>query len=224
MKASICIATVPQKAETLRLVLESIFAQKPGFEFEVIVAHDGKPAVVDTRVKNLIVRTGGEYRNPSVARNVAMRCATGDVLILQSDDVVHTDQDMIWELVEPLRSDTFQLARVVNSSDGKEYVSRRRKRPYFFLGSVFRKDVCAIGGNCEEFTEPGYDDTWFADCLIYGRGLKPVFREQVFGTHLDHPRPDLTGPYERMRALYQRKVSEAQADSSKWIGGPAWAC
>ncbi len=84
---------------------------------------------------------------------------------------------------------------------------------------MFRKDVYAIGGNCEEFTEPGYDDAWFADCLMNGLGLKPVYRRGVSGTHLDHPRPDLTGPYQRMRAMYQRKVAEA-----KWIGGPAWAC
>lgn len=221
MKCSICIATVPDKAQTFRLVLESIFRQQPGFEFEVIVAHDGEPEVADARAINLLVRTGGEYRNPSVARNVAMRWARGEVLLLQSDDVVH-GPDAIRELVDALQPGTFQLARVVNSSDGKEYVSRRNRRPYFFLGAVLRADVFAIGGNCEEFSEPGYDDTWFADCLIHGRGLKPVYREQVFGTHMDHPRPDLTGPYRRMRALYQRKHREAKADPAKWIGGAAW--
>lgn len=217
MKCSICIATVTEKAQTLQWVLETIFSQKPGFEFEVIVAHDSQPETTDDRVTNLIVRTGGGYRNPSVARNAAMRCASGEILILQSDDVIHDGPNVIFELVNSLERGTFQLARVVNSSDGKEYVSRRRRRPYFFLGSVFREDVFAIGGNCEEFTEPGYDDTWFADCLMYGRGLRPVYRRGVSGTHIDHPRPDLTGPYERMRALYQRKRYEAQ-----WIGGPAW--
>ena len=219
MKCSLCIATVPQKAETLRRVLASIFAQQ--FECEVIVAHDGAPIVVDERATNLVIRTSGEYRNPSVARNAAMRRAKGDVLILQSDDVIHDGPDVIRSLVEHLKPGGFQLARVVNS-DGKVYVSRSRRRPFFFLGSVFRQDVFAIGGNCEEFTEPGYDDSWFADCLMYGRGLKPVFRRGVSGTHIDHPRPDLTGPYERMRALYQRKFAEAKSDPAKWIGGPAW--
>lgn len=221
MKCSICIATVPQKAETFRRVLDSIFAQQTGFEFEVIVAHDMAPIEVDERVTNLVMRTAGEYRNPSVARNAAMRRAKGDVLVLQSDDVVHDGQDVIRSLVEHLKPGEFQLARVVNS-DGKVYVSRSRRRPFFFLGSVFRKDVCAIGGNCEEFTEPGYDDSWFADCLMYGLGLKPVFRQGVSGTHIDHPRPDLTGPYRRMRDLYLLKRFEAQADPAKWIGGPSW--
>lgn len=216
MKCSICIATVPGKARLFQRVLESIYAQQPGFDFEVIVAHDGAPIVVDQRATNFVLRTGGEYRNPAIARNVAMRHARGEVLILQSDDVVHDNPDVIRSLVEHLTPGTFQLARVVNS-DGKVYVSRSRRRPFFFLGSAFREDVFAIGGNCEEFTEPGYDDAWFADCLMNGRGLKPVYRRGVSGTHLDHPRPDLTAHYQRMRTLYQRKQAEA-----KWIGGPAW--
>jgi len=223
MKCSLCIATVADKADTLSRVLDSIFRQKPEFAFDVIVAHDTLPEVVDARAIHLIARCRGEYRNPSMARNLAMRRASGEVLILQSDDVVHDGPDVIRDLVDPLKSGAaFHLARVVNSRDQKEYVSRRRRKPYFFLGSVLREDVFAIGGNCEEFTEPGCDDKWFADCLMYGRGLRPVFRENVSGTHIDHPRTDLRGPHRRMRALYKRKRLEAQADPTKWIGGPAW--
>lgn len=216
MKCSVCIATVPQKAETFRRVLESIFVQQPGFAYEVIVAHDGYPEVSDPRAVNLVVRMTGEYRDPCVARNVAMRHAIGEVLVLQSDDVVHNEPNTLRSLVETLEPGTFQLAKVLNS-DGKHYVSPKRRRPFFFLGSVLREHVFAIGGNCEEFIEPGYDDTWFAACLMNGRGLRPVYRKRVSGTHIDHPRPDITEGRRRMKALYERKVAEAN-----WIGGPAW--
>ncbi len=63
------------------------------------------------------------------------------------------------------------------------------KRPLFFLGSLWRKDLYAVGGNDEDFVEPGYDDDWFGDCLIKGLGLKPQFLDHVVGLHLDHPRP-----------------------------------
>jgi len=227
MKCSICIATYCN-SNTLGRVLNSIFSQNPGFEFEVIVAHDSVPDDVDQRVKNLYARVSFDtpYRNSAIARNMAMKQAKGETLILQSDDVVHQDADTIERLVNDLESTEFLLATVINVKGELKcdtYVSPNRPKRRFFLGSVLREHIFKIGGHYEGFPEPGCEDDWLGDCLEYGLGLTPTFSYGIVGLHQDHWRsPDLDGCHDRMRAIRRRMAAAARIDPAKWIGGPSW--
>ncbi len=197
MRCSIVLAT-RNKAEYLKRTLRSIKRQDVPFEYEVIVVDDGSTDQTREVCKRAGVRyiklENAIYRNPAAARNVGYRVATGKIIIAQSDEVIHHTPNTIELLCSRLKQGEFLLATVYNyivktQQRKAMYTGKRNKRPFFFLGSLWRKDLYAVGGNDEEFTKPGYDDDWFADCLIRGLGLRPRFTDAVVGHHQDHPRP-----------------------------------
>jgi len=215
------------KPQELAKTLYTICSQEPSFEYEVIVVDDGSPEQYTREICEMLpvkyVRIDREpvYRNPSVARNLAYKHATtGEVIICQSDDVYH-DRDSIQRLVDELEIGGFVIATVWNVDESGKVVTptpfdkRFRQltgplmpRPLFFLGSVFSSDLYAVGGNDEEFTRPGREDVWFADCLINGQRLTPKY-STVRGFHQHHQRPPLSADYAASKKLYQRKRNEA---------------
>jgi hypothetical protein len=140
-------------------------------------------------------------------------------------------------MVEDYRPGIFDICRVRNATIGDggllspesdpfasvhlgiDYSGPWNPRPFFFLGCVAREDVCAIGGNDEDFIYPGYDDDWFAQCLMFGRKLEPRYRGDILGWHIDHPRPEWVNHiYNESQALLNRKQAAGvfQARSGPW--------
>ncbi len=230
IKASVCMASFNRDPLVLRQVLESVCSQKPPFEFEVIVADDGSeygaPDVCgDFPVKCIRIDRDPVARNPSVARNVAYRAATGDIIIPQSDDVIHQHGNSIETLCALLEEmpGSFILANVVRCDEHGEpngvYTGawrwKRRRKPLFFLGAVHRADVYAVGGDDEDFEKSGghaYEDAWFGDCLMNGRGLTPVYTCQAVGHHIAHPsRGAWSGRLKAINEkLYHKKLAEGK--------------
>lgn len=236
VQCSICLAT-RNKAEALDRTLRSIRTQKPAVTYELIVTDDGSTdgtADVCDRwgVDCYTFIENDTYRNPSVARNEAYREARGDVVICQSDDVMHASPEAIQRLTDELRPGHFIISRTLNWHVGKgqqwKYplpvlTGRESPRPFFFLGSVFRRDLYAVGGNSEDFVAPAFDDDWFGDCLIRGLKLTPVFHSDIIAHHQHHERPrDLSQLVKPSRVLYKMKVQQAEIGAAPWqaIGGP----
>ena len=200
MKCSIVIAT-RDHAQYLRRTLDSIYCQKPPFDWEVIVIDDGAnddtqevlkqyPQIRTERLPRL------EMHSPGRARNMAIRMAKGNVVVQQSDEVIHVRQDTIERLTLDLKPDTFIIATVYNYilSTGELHPRYTPTlpwtdiyRPLFFLGSSWRKDLYRIGGYDPDFTTPGSEDYWITDCLINGLHLMPIY-SPILGLHQDHPR------------------------------------
>jgi SAM-dependent methyltransferase len=162
-----------------------------------------------------------------VARNVGFKLAYGDVIIAQSDEVVHVTPDCIDRLVNDLTPSHMLFANVF-CRDEKEnvcgvFIGPTRKEPFFFLGSLFREDLYAVGGNDEEFIVcPAWEDNWFGDCLTRGRGLVPVYTTHIVAHHLFHEYfspQDCQGP---SKNLYYQKKDAAEKGKIKWeaSGGP----
>ena len=226
-RVSICIAT-HDKPRHLERVLESVFRQSPKESFEVIVVDDGSPGTETARVieqfpevRAIRVPPHG-YRNPAAARNLAYKKARGEVIITQSDDVVHVGE-AIQQMTDALDPGTFVLANVWNTDvDGRpvpchgnwtELVgpSGKARRPIFFLGALWRSDLYAVGGCEERFTAPGREDVYFGECLIHGLGLLPKWQFSISGHHIDHPRPaDLGMISAPSRDLYRKLVREGR--------------
>lgn len=94
-----------------------------------------------------------------------------------------------------------------------QFTGPRNRRPLLFLGAVWRKDVYAVGGNDEEFTDPGWEDNWFAECLMRGRGLNPRY-VSAEGFHLNHSRDSID--FSRSKALYQAKMRTGVFQNQPW--------
>lgn len=238
---SVVLATW-NKPEPLRHTLASIFRQQPPFPYEVIVVDDGSQSE-DTlwncwrhkrlRQPILYLRSrdrGAPRRNPAFARNIGYRRARGEIVVCQSDEVIHVGLDTLEKLTQ-LDAGTYNIATVWNARTAglqlverlEQYTGHVRRAPYFFLGSLWRKDLYAIGGNSEVFTEPGFDDDWFAACLWGQRRLAPHFRGDIEGWHQDHSRPeDIEHVYDRHRPRYFSMLQRATVGEIPWRGGPPW--
>ena len=208
-----------QKAEVLPIVLHSIVRQvdQPG-EVEIIVSDDGSTdhtAAVchDFRARYIRIDRPPGYGNPSRALNAAFLAAKAPIVVIQSADVVHMGSTL--PALADLAPQTFNIGTVFNvrAHDGcrlGQYTGPETpdaRRPLFFLGSIRLDDIMAAGGMDEDFDEPGFDDDWLGLCLTQGLGMTAVYRGDIIGHHVDHPRPDLSGPYARMREKFSRKIA-----------------
>ena len=239
MECSICIATY-NKPESLAATLKSIYQQSPPFDFEVVVVDYGSPddktrlVCSQYPVRYHKLYRMPTYRNPAKARNAAYRMAGGEILICQSDDVVH-GEDAIEQLVAEMQPGRFVVANVLNVDPVTmeprgcghprnpklvELSGPIGRRPLLFLGAVYRKDVYEIGGNDERFQAPGKEDIYFVGCLMKGLGLKPYF-STVRGYHLHHPRPPLEA-VKPSDVLYARLSSGGawRAQGAPWSYAP----
>jgi glycosyltransferase involved in cell wall biosynthesis len=225
------------KAMELDRTLRSIRNQVVAFDYEIVVADDGstdntRSVCARRHVDKYTFIPNDTYRNPSVARNVSYRNASGGVVIAQSDDVIHASENVIERLVLDLQPGKFIVATVFNWHIGNDGIwhdpipvltGRDCQRPFFFLGSLQRRDLYAVGGNDEDFVAPAFEDDWFGDCLIRGLGLRAVYAESIVGHHQHHDRPanlhDLVAP---SRMLYRQKKRESQEGVAPWCaaGGP----
>src|SRR5690606_32772120 len=109
--------------------------------------------------------------------NAAYRAARGEVLVCQQGDVLHTTQDSIERLVEGAGPGRAVIAEVwdydpATGRRGRNYTGPKRRRPFFFLGSVLRADLYAVGGYDEDFCGAGFEDNWLAMCLERGAGVQ----------------------------------------------------
>lgn len=200
MRCSIAMST-RNKSAALNRTLASIRRQNVPFEYEIIVADDG--STDDTRevcmrhgVRHLYL-DNDRYRNPATARNDAYRAAAGDIIIAQSDDVLHYSENAVSALINALQPNAVAIATVLNmKADGTPcndpfpvYSGPKQPRAFFFLGAMWRKDLYAFGGNHEGFIEPCWDDNWFQDCILTGQKLKLTYAADVIGHHQSHDFP-----------------------------------
>lgn len=239
MKCSIVLTTI-NKPEYLGLTLTRIIQQITSFDLEIIVVNDGCDEKTIEVCKSFawagvttLYTHNTKYRNPSIARNVGYRFATGEVIVSTCDDILQLYTDTLERLVTRLQPGTFRLAKTENwLYDGEtpirylaDYCSTdKRPVPYFFLGALYRSDLYAVGGNDEEFVEVCYDDNWFADCLIKGLGLTKVIDDDIVCHHRSHLHPKNSHVNEKVsHDLYISKVREANRTGIWQASGGAWS-
>ena len=110
---------------------------------------------------------------------------------MQSDDVLHESTDTIEKLADLERG--FVNFAAVWNVDGNLTKNtcychgELHPAPLFFLGSMYRDDFWAIGGNDEDFTTPGYEDTYLGELIK--RKYQINWRNDVVGLHQAHRRP-----------------------------------
>ena len=222
---SLCIASY-NHSPLLRRTLQSIRQQRPPFGVEVIVADDASTddtakVMAEFSVKALNTEDWGHaYHNGVNAKNLALRAAQGDIVIQQSDDVIHAEPDLIERLVASMRPGMFAACTVYEFDVdtgiiGRQLVGNINRRPLLFLGATWREDICKVGGYDTDFAELlWYDDNRMSDGLQYGCGVSCHY-VPLLGLHQSHSRSK--SPWQQSKAIYHRKTAEKQ-----WVspGGP----
>ena len=204
------------KGYALREVLESIYNQN--VNVEVVICDD--TSTDDTQQICLdfpvvYIRLNRDHSSgtvgPAKARNQAFKMASGEIWIVQSADVVH-EGETIRAFGELVRKDNFVLATVRNrfedGSLGNLFCGVNKKRPLFFLGALYGKHVIEVGGDSEDFTELSCEDEWFAECLIHGQQLTPIYTDKIRGFHLSHYRPPYEPMFNNMNKILQAKIQK----------------
>jgi glycosyltransferase involved in cell wall biosynthesis len=238
MKCSICIPTY-QKAPYLLRTLDSIFDQDLPVGTEVIVVDDGSTDNtslmldgyqrdhLNLSVDRLLPKK--HWRNVSCAGNIALRQATGDIVIWQTDDIVHESPTTIKQMCDALKPGAFVLAACQNVNAAGVPVEAGLPGGWFchsvirpgcmhpFLAAFWRADLFAIGGWDERFTTYGFDDDWLEACLTRGLGLKPDWHDEIICYHQDHPTA-ARGTWDQSLALYRRLIAEGvfHTETAPW--------
>ncbi len=188
----------------MRNTLDSIAMQsrKPN---QIVVVEDGHDSATEdvcavARQNGLPVefyerrnRPNLSYSNPSVPKNISIRKATGDILIIQCAEVMYTSPNDIANLVRPIeecsRASTFATVSARDEFGGFQewYAGPGRAEKWFldFCQAVRREHVVAIGGFDEEYKGYGYDDDDFA-FRLQAYGLEYRWAREVECHHQWH--------------------------------------
>jgi hypothetical protein len=110
------------------------------------------------------------YSNPAIPKNIGIKKATGDILIIQCAEVMFTNNTDIENLVRPVEQDenvsSFALVKALHGNgDFHQWYAGPERAPLWYLDfcqAVRRQAVMDIGGFDEKFEGYGFDDDNFA--------------------------------------------------------------
>lgn len=200
------VMTAYKRHKQLEKTLESIRMQTRQPD-QIVVVEDGNDGGLTQGVciaaKNLHMpvehyhrdnRPNLEYSNASVPKNISIRKAVGDILIIQCAEVKYTSPNDIANLVRPVEenasSSTFAYCQALNETgDFQEwYAGPERCAGWFldFCQCVRRDRVEAIRGFDEGYLGYGYEDDDFAFRLQQS-GVKYQWAPEVTVQHQWHP-------------------------------------
>lgn len=185
------VMTAYQRSDLLDWTLRSIRDQV--FDGEVIVVEDGYDGGLTRAVCNAHGakwlcrkdRPAIAYSNQSVPLNMGIRAAQGEVLILQNAECKHVSERLIANLCS-VGPNQALFARCVSlrqdGTEGEDYCSTANPRPFFFCGSILRKNMPEFD---EGYVGYGWEDDDMAEQLKRN-GISFVFRDDLVVHHQWH--------------------------------------
>lgn len=224
------VMTAHKRAKLLSNTLESIRMQTRKVD-QIVVVEDGfdggitQGVCINARNNGLPVeyycrknRPRLEYSNPSIPKNIGIRKATGDILIIQCAEVMYTSPTDVENLVRPVEENasvsSFALVKSIHENGAFHmwYAGPERGPEWFldFCQAVRRDKVVAIGGFDEGYIGYGFDD----DCFAYrlqASGVKYQWAYDVVAHHQWHPIVEkCTELSDRGRFRYQKMKKDIE--------------
>lgn len=226
-KVSIVLSAY-KRAHLLENTLRSI-GQQTHKDIQVIVVEDGHD---DGRTEEVCQHAGFpveyylrshrprlSFSNPAIPKNIGIRKATGDILIVQCAEVMFTTPNDLATLIAPVEADptvsSFALCKAL-AQDGsfqEWYAGPGRCAGWFldFCQAVRREAVLAINGFDEGFQQYGFED----DCFSYRlqrSGIKYQWNHDVTVNHQWHYVYDKDVPLcEWGRRRYEQMKADVEA-------------
>jgi GT2 family glycosyltransferase len=190
-----------QRGKELRRTLKSIREQKYPGSLELIVVEDGNDGITesvaaefDARfIRRERVETYPAFQSPGLIRNIGLKAAKNEILILQDADIFHETPNTVEQLVNWIKDDpslmSVPLVRRLHP-DGSffEWFNHPTEgpRPRWILGgcarTVRREAILAFGGYEEAFFGHGFEDDFF-DYLVRHNGIKIEYVPTAITAH-----------------------------------------
>lgn len=194
MKVTVCIVTHARPA-LLRNTLRSIVEQDwcVGFPpFEILLVDDGDEtgslrAVFDefphrtcSFSMNYLRRNNRKpelgWANAAVPLNMAIKAASGDVIVMHSGDVMYTSPTDLFMLLKPLlnlnatiRTVSLATCEKIGEADGVHYTvhARSQRNLLYTFGCAFNRAwAIQLGGIEESYEGWGHDEEDFARVML----------------------------------------------------------
>jgi glycosyltransferase involved in cell wall biosynthesis len=135
-----------------------------------------------------------EYSNPAIPKNIGIKRATGDILIIQCAEVSYTSPNDIANMVRPIEEcrgvSTLATVSARDAEGGFQewYAGPGRAEKWFldFCQAVRREAVMDIGGFDELYEGYGFDDDDFA-LRLQASGIQYRWALDVECHHQWHP-------------------------------------
>jgi GT2 family glycosyltransferase len=199
------VMTAYKRAGLLLKTLESISRQTRQPDQVIVVedGHDGGATHgVFTDFKNRRMpieyfrrhnRPNLGYSNPAIPKNIGIKKATGDILIIQCAEVMFTENTDLENLIRPVEQDenvsSFALVKALHGNgDFHQWYAGPERAPKWYLDfcqAVRRQAVLNIGGFDEEYQGYGFDDDDFA-FRLQESGIKYQWAPEVVCHHQYH--------------------------------------
>lgn len=230
------VMTARKRASQLMNTLESINFQtvKPN---QIVIVEDGVEGWNETQDVcrkwrgelpiDLVLRRNRPklgYSNPAIPKNIGIRKATGELLIIQCGEVRYTRETDIENLIRPVAEDhllsTFAYCKALapNGEFQEWYAGPERSAGWFldFCQCASRAAITAIGGFDEQYQGYGFDDDDFA-FRMQQFGVKYQWAPEVITEHQWHSIPDKNVELSeagrtRLGILRKRVLEEGRAD------------
>lgn len=193
------VLTTYKRPNLLANTLESI-ANQTFKNVEMIVVEDGNnnddtPQVCRRYGAKYICRQNRprwSYSNPAIPKNIGIRKATGDILVIQCAEVRYTQPTDLENLIRGVERGKSRFATVkAVEPDGsfREWYAGPERAPKWFLDfcqASWREDVWNIGGFDEQYQGYGFDDDDFA-FRLQASGVTYEWALDVVAEHQWHP-------------------------------------
>jgi glycosyltransferase involved in cell wall biosynthesis len=212
--------------------LASITRQRYPGQLEIIVVEDGYDAHILSicqqhqvrHIKCLRAEAYPEFQNPAKIRNMGIKAAKNEILMIQDSEIIHTSPTVLQDLVNRVGENREVMATAILANldkDGKfaGWYNHPGPPKYGIMGgclqAIYRDTVLAMGGFEESFFGYGYEDNFYVWMLGKNK-IDTCFVDTALTEHQWHPKT-LFEPFtgNANRALAWTLVAEIE-----WEGRP----
>ncbi len=224
MKYSIVMPYL-NRFKQLKLTLDSFeFLYKDRDDFEVIIVQDEKDTTIFKYMEySFLVRLSpslsrGNY-NPAPLFNQGVSVAVGDIIILTSPEILHTNDILkgLDEVFVGMDSDLkYVLCGCKSQGTKLEWYqhSVHRNKQYHFCSAMSKRFYLSIGGFDDRYGQGiAYEDDDFIKTINQVQGIEIVYRDDLIAYHQYHDKisirvPGYSDKLLKNKHYYERKWRE----------------
>lgn len=162
------------------------------------------------------------FSNAAIPRNIGIKAATGDVLIIANPEVKFTKPTDFENIVGPVEA-AGEAGKISCCAPCLAFNRDGSERQWFadprcdgnfshFCQAFKRSDVVAIGGFDERFRGYGMEDYDY-NMRLYHSGVRTVWAENVVVYHMWHEQVGNPGEQNQQLEAFNRKIAEENANA-----------